>query len=132
MAYSIMVIDDSETIQNVLERTLAMTKLPIDTIVKANNGKEALQLLGSRWIDIIFTDINMPQMNGVEFITAMNEHIEYRDIPIVVISTEGSQARIEELRRKGIRGYLRKPFTPESIRDIIITTLGGWDAIDKQ
>ncbi|MBN1980160.1 MAG: response regulator [Chitinivibrionales bacterium] len=131
MAYTILVVDDSETILSVLERTLAMTKLPIDEILKAGNGKEALEILKMKWVDIVFTDINMPQMNGVEFVTVMHDHHEYCEIPVIVISTEGSQTRIEELRRKGIKGYLRKPFTPESIRDIIVSTLGGWDAISK-
>ena len=56
----------------------------------------------------------------------MNAHPEYKDIPVVVVSTEGSTTRIAELRSKGIKGYLRKPFTPENIRDVIIQTLGEW------
>jgi two-component system chemotaxis response regulator CheY len=127
MAYTIMVVDDSETIRAVLERTIGMTKLPVDTIIKAKNGKDALQKLADHWIDIVFTDINMPEMSGIELVDAMNNHNEYRDIPVVIVSTEGSKTRIEELRRKGVKGYLRKPFTPENIRDIIIETLGGWD-----
>ena len=128
MAYTIMVVDDSETIRTVLERTIGMTKLPVDAITKAENGKAALDKLSDNWVDIVFTDINMPEMNGIELVDAMNDHPELRDIPVVIVSTEGSKARIEELRSKGIKGYLRKPFTPENIRDIIIETLGGWDA----
>lgn len=128
MAYTIMVVDDSETIRAVLERTIGMTKLPVADIIQAVHGKDALQKLEHHWVDIVFTDINMPEMSGVELVDAMNEHPEFRDIPVVIVSTEGSKTRIEELRRKGIKGYLRKPFTPENIRDIIIETLGGWDA----
>lgn len=128
MAYTIMVVDDSETIRSVLERTIGMTKLPVDAIIQAVNGKDALNKLSENWVDIVFTDINMPQMSGIELVDAMNEHPEYREIPVVIVSTEGSKSRIEELRKKGIKGYLRKPFTPENIRDIIIETLGGWDA----
>lgn len=127
MAYTILIVDDSETIREVLARTITMTKLPVDEIIKAENGKDALEKLGNNWIDIIFTDINMPEMNGVEFIDTMNNHSEFKDIPVIIVSTEGSKARIEELQKKGIKGYLRKPFTPEKIRDIIIETLGGWD-----
>ncbi|MBD3317808.1 MAG: response regulator [Chitinivibrionales bacterium] len=127
MAYTIMVVDDSETIRSVLERTIKMTKLPVDRILEAPNGKEALVKLADDWVDIIFTDLNMPEMSGSELVDALNEDVELRDVPVVIVSTEGSQTRIEELRKKGIRGYLRKPFTPESIRDIIINTLGEWD-----
>ena len=127
MAYTIMVVDDSETIRTVLERTIGMTKLPVDAIIKAENGKDALDKLADNWVDIVFTDINMPKMNGIELVDSMNDHPELKDIPVVIVSTEGSKARIEELRSKGIKGYLRKPFTPENIRDIILETLGGWD-----
>ncbi len=128
MAYTIMVVDDSETIRSVLERTIGMTKLPVDAIIKAENGKDALEKLADNWVDIVFTDINMPEMNGIELVDEMNNHAEYQDIPVVIVSTEGSKSRIEQLRQKGIKGYLRKPFTPENIRDVIIETLGGWDA----
>lgn len=131
MAYTIMVVDDSETIRAVLQRTIGMTKLPVNEVIQAENGKDALKKLENNWVDIVFSDINMPQMNGIELVDAMISHSEYKDIPIVIVSTEGSQTRIEELRRKGIKGYLRKPFTPENIRDIILETLGGWDADGK-
>mgnify|MGYP002749776402 FL=1 len=127
MAYTIMIVDDSETIREVLTRSIHMTKLPLEEIIQADNGITALEKLEDNWIDIIFTDINMPQMNGIELINALNENAEYKDIPVVIVSTEGSKKRIEELYRKGIKGYLRKPFTPEKIRDVIIKTLGGWD-----
>jgi len=127
MAYTIMIVDDSETIREVLARSIHMTKLPVEEIIQADNGITALEKLEDNWIDIIFTDINMPQMNGVDLLNALNKNAEYKDIPVVIVSTEGSKKRIEELQKKGIKGYLRKPFTPEKIRDIIIKTLGGWD-----
>jgi two-component system chemotaxis response regulator CheY len=122
-----MIVDDSLTIREVLTRSIEMTKLPLEEIVQADNGITALKKLEDNWIDIIFTDINMPQMNGIELINALKENAEYKDIPVVIVSTEGSKKRIEELYKKGIKGYLRKPFTPEIIRDVIIKTLGGWD-----
>ena len=127
MAYTIMIVDDSQTIRNVLERTLAMTKLPVDAVIQAINGRDALEKLKDKWVDIVFTDIHMPEMSGMELVDAMSADAELSDIPVVVVSTEGSATRIEELRQKGIKGYLRKPFTPENIRDIITRTLGGWD-----
>ena len=128
MAYTVMVVDDSETIRAVLERSLAMTKLPIDAVIHAVNGKDALGKLKSVWVDIVFSDIHMPEMDGIALVGAMQANAELRDIPVVIVSTEGSATRIAELKEKGIKGYLRKPFTPEKIRDIIIETLGAWDA----
>jgi two-component system, chemotaxis family, chemotaxis protein CheY len=127
MAYTVMVVDDSETIRAVLERSLAMTKLPIDALIKAQNGREALDKLKEQWVDIVFSDIHMPIMTGIELVEAMQKSPELREIPVVIVSTEGSATRIEELKKKGIKGYLRKPFTPEKLRDVIIQTLGDWN-----
>lgn len=127
MGYTIMVVDDSETIRSMLERTIGMTRLPVDGIIKAANGKEALDKLAKTWVDIVFTDIHMPVMSGIQLIDEMNKNSEFRDIPVIIVSTEGSKQRIEDLQKKGIKGYLRKPFTPEDIRDVILTTLGGWE-----
>ncbi len=127
MAYTIMIVDDSETIRSVLVRSFAMAKLPIDSIIQAVNGKDALEKLGTAYVDIIFTDINMPEMDGITLFETMRGHPEYQDIPVVVVSTEGSATRIAELQQKGIRGYLRKPFTPEKLRTVIIETLGAWE-----
>ncbi|HEX7510778.1 MAG TPA: response regulator [Chitinivibrionales bacterium] len=127
MAYSILIVDDSETIRGVLERTLAMTKLPIDTIIQATNGRDAIDKLKEAWVDIVFTDINMPVMDGIAFIDEISAHPELKNIPVVIVSTEGSKTRIEALKKKGVKGYLRKPFTPENIRDIIVETLGAWE-----
>jgi len=127
MAYTIMVVDDSETIRAVLERSLTMTKLPILEVIKAVNGKDALDKLKDNWVDIVFSDINMPVMDGIELVTSMQKNAELKAIPVIIVSTEGSATRIEALKKMGIKGYLRKPFTPEKIRDIIIQTLGEWD-----
>jgi two-component system, chemotaxis family, chemotaxis protein CheY len=128
MAYTILIVDDSQTIRSMLERSLTMTGLPIDAVIQAQHGREALDILAAMWVDIVFTDIHMPELDGIGLITAMQASKEFKDIPIVVVSTEGSASRISELTRKGIKGYLRKPFTPEKIRDVIVSTLGVWNA----
>ncbi len=128
MAYTILIVDDSETIRGVLKRTIQMTKLPIHEIIAAANGKEALEKLDTRWVDIVFSDINMPEMNGIELIREMKSDSEYSDIPVAIISTEGSKTRIQEIMNMGVSGFIRKPFTPEQIREVILDNLGGWDA----
>jgi two-component system chemotaxis response regulator CheY len=124
MSFSILIVDDSEIIREVLERTLHMTKMPFSNIFKVPNGAEALKVLKDQWIDLVFTDIHMPIMGGIELIETMHASAELRDIPVVVISTEGSTTRIEQLKSFDIKGYLRKPFSPESIRDTLNATLG--------
>lgn len=124
MSFSILVVDDSEIIREVLQRTLSMTKIPFSNIFKAGNGVEALTILKDQWVDLVFTDIHMPVMGGIELIETMHSSPEYKDIPVVVISTEGSTTRIDQLKSLDIKGYLRKPFTPESIRDVLNSTLG--------
>ena len=127
MGYTILLVDDSETIRMALERAIGMTDLVVDEIVQAANGREALEKLGEKWVDIVFTDINMPEMNGIVLVEEIKKNPEYAQLPVVVVSTEGSSQRIEELTQKGIAGYLRKPFTPERIRDMVLLTLGGWN-----
>ncbi len=128
MGYTVLIVDDSDIIRSVLERTLRMSRLPLDEVLTACNGKEALEKLNGNWVDIVFTDIHMPEMSGIELIDAMNSDAELSEIPVIIVSTEGSAARIEELKSKGVRAYLRKPFTPESIRVVVVDTLGEWDA----
>jgi two-component system chemotaxis response regulator CheY len=128
MAYTIMVVDDSETIRCMLERSLKMTQLPVEMVIHAENGKDALAKMAEHWVDIVFSDIHMPVMTGIELVESMGRDAELRDIPVVIVSTEGSTTRIEELTKMGIKGYLRKPFTPEKVRDVIVSTLGAWNA----
>lgn len=113
--YSLLIVDDSEIIRSVLQRTLNMAKIPVSNVCQASNGQEAMEILDNTWIDLVMTDLNMPVMSGFELINIMHKRNDLNLIPIVVISTEGSALRIDELKERGVKGYLRKPFTPESI-----------------
>lgn len=127
MALNILLVDDSATVRAVVTKSLRLAQAPVNELFEASNGKEALGILAEQWVDLVFADINMPVMNGVEMIEKMSEDGLLKTIPVVVISTEGSTTRIEELRLLGVRGYLRKPFTPEQIREIIDQVTGGRD-----
>lgn len=124
MAYNILVVDDSKTIRSVIAKTLKLSKIDIKDIFEAADGKEALECLRNNWIDIVLSDLNMPVMTGVELVNTMAEDGLLKDIPVIVISTDGSATRIQELKDKGIREYIRKPFTPESVGEIIDKVLG--------
>ena len=119
MSYNILVVDDSETIRAVIARTLDIANVPVNILYEATNGREALDILNENWVDLVFADINMPEMNGVEMVEQMSKDGILQTVPVVIVSTEGSQTRIEELKAKGVQGYVRKPFTPEVIRKVV-------------
>jgi len=126
MGYTVLLVDDSETIRGAMERTFRMAKLPMDEVIHASNGAEAIEILRKRWVDIVLADINMPVMNGVDLVKNMKANPEWREIPVAIVSTEGSTTRIAELNSVGVSGYLRKPCRPEEIRDLLHKVLGQW------
>lgn len=125
MAYNVLIVDDSSTVRSVIEKTLHVSGVNLGNVYLAANGKEALELLQSNWVDIVFADINMPVMTGIEMIDKMEADGILSSIPVVIISTEGSSTRIEELKKKGIRGYIRKPFSPEKVKKAFLEILGN-------
>ncbi|HOW17862.1 MAG TPA: response regulator [Phycisphaerae bacterium] len=118
MALNVLIVDDSATMRHMVARTLQMSGLALGNVAEATNGREGLDVLEREWIDVIFVDINMPVMGGIEMIDAVRRKPELANLPIVVISTESSQTRIEEVRRRGVR-FVHKPFTPECVREVI-------------
>ncbi|MCC6933974.1 MAG: response regulator [Deltaproteobacteria bacterium] len=128
MSYNILIVDDSNIVRKVLIKTLNIAGLPINQIVEAKNGQQALDLLKDNWIDLIFLDINMPIMNGMEFMQHIRESHDYDETPIIIVSTEGSKERQHELFDKNIKAYLRKPITPKMLANKINKILGGQDS----
>jgi len=127
MALNILVVDDSNTVRAVIVKTLQICGVPINEIHQAANGKEALDTLKDHWVDLIFSDINMPVMGGVEMIQQMQQDDMLKTIPVIVVSTEGSATRIEQLKAQGVKAYIRKPFTPELVRAVVLDIIGETD-----
>jgi two-component system, chemotaxis family, chemotaxis protein CheY len=133
MQLNILVVDDSKVTRKMIGRTLAMAGIPVGTLMEAENGAEGLKKMNALLLmerapfDVVIADINMPEMNGVEMIEHMIKDPKLKGIPVIVVSTEGSQTRIEELRGLGVQAYIRKPFTPEDVRDMIRQIVGDWD-----
>jgi two-component system chemotaxis response regulator CheY len=125
MALNIMIVDDSETVRSVLAKALRLSGVEVNELHQASNGREALDLMAANWIDLIFCDINMPVMGGVEMIEAMQTDEAINNVPVVIVSTEGSKTRMEQLKSKGVVAYIRKPFTPETIRSTVESVIGG-------
>ena len=127
MALNILIVDDSLTVRSVIKKTLKIADIPYNEIHEAENGKQALEVLSENWIDLVFADINMPVMTGVEMVEKMAEDSMLDNIPVVVVSTEGSTTRIEELKNLGIRAYIRKPFAPEALKEVVDQVIGEID-----
>jgi len=125
VAYNILIVDDSQTMRSMLVKTLRMTELDLGEILVAVNGKDALEKLRDHWVDLVMTDLNMPEMTGLELIDAMAANGLFSSVPVIVISTDGSEGRIQQLKHQGVREYVRKPFTPEVISEAIVRVLGG-------
>lgn len=124
MSHHILIVDDSILMRAALKRTIEMVGIDTASISEAGNGHEALEILKNNSVDLILTDLNMPEMNGFDLVKAIKGSSEYQDIPVIVITTESSVIRIEDLQAEGIKDYLHKPFTPEQFRDTITTSLG--------
>ncbi len=126
MALNILVVDDSSVMRAIIIKTLHLSQLPLGEVHQAANGQEALKVLDGNWVDLALVDINMPVMDGEEMINRLRQNPATSDLPVIIVSTEGSESRKEVLMQKGAR-FVHKPFTPETLRDAILRTLGGLD-----
>jgi two-component system chemotaxis response regulator CheY len=124
MAFSLMVVDDSPAMRSFIVRVIQLTGLEVGSCLQAANGQEALDLLRDNWVDLVLTDINMPVMNGEEFLRLMEEDEMLRTIPVLVVSTDGSEHRVQRMMSLGAKGYVRKPFSPELLRENMENLLG--------
>ncbi|MDF1615170.1 response regulator [Desulfurivibrio dismutans] len=123
MAFNILVADDSATMRVVIKKTVEMAGVPVGEFFEAAHGKEAMEILERNWIDVVLSDINMPVMGGMELLSEVKKNDDFRHIPVVFITTESSEARMEEARQQGAAGYIKKPFQPETIKTILYDVL---------
>ena len=112
----VLIVDDSEAIRKILLRVLRQAEVPLGEVYEAGDGEEALEILRTKSVGLILSDINMPNMDGMEFLSKVRAEQAWQKIPIVIVSTEGAQARVLEALERGASGYLRKPFTAEQIK----------------
>jgi two-component system, chemotaxis family, chemotaxis protein CheY len=116
----VLIVDDSAAIRKILQRVLRQTEIPIGTVYEAGDGVEALETLRRQAIGLVLSDINMPNMDGLEFLTKMRAEDVWRGIPVLMVSTEGTQAKVLEAVERGASGYVRKPFTAEQIKEKLV------------
>ena len=120
MKKRILLVDDSSVMLKLVTRAIRQTGLDVEVVAEAGNGKQALAVLAAQPIDLVFCDWNMPEMNGIEFLV---EARKTHTVPIVMLTTEGTNDKTLEAMTKGATGYLTKPFTPEVLQQSIKTVL---------
>lgn len=120
-----LIVDDSSVMRKIVERSLRQAGIGVTQVFEAGNGAEALGVLKDNQVDLILCDINMPVMDGLEFLQQLPTVANAKGVPVVMITTEGSEAHVVKALSCGARGYIRKPFTPEQVKEHVIPILGG-------
>jgi two-component system chemotaxis response regulator CheY len=116
---TILIVDDSRTMRKVIANRIAESGLPIRTVLEAQHGQAALDVLSGTPVDVVLTDINMPVMNGLDLISKIRENPAWDALPVLVVSTEGKGPMGKEAVIRGANNLLRKPFTAENIRELL-------------
>lgn len=112
----VLIIDDSAVMRKIIQRNILQSGLLVDEFVEAADGREGLEKVTTNNIDLILCDWNMPNMTGIEFVKALRGSGQKGNVPIVMVTTEGGDAKIEEAKKSGANGYLTKPFTPDQLK----------------
>jgi two-component system chemotaxis response regulator CheY len=123
MKGTILVVDDSAMMRKVVLRTLKMADIEFDQVLEAGDGLEALAFLRANKVELIMCDINMPVMSGLEFLQQVKDDKLAPGVPIVMVTTEGSEPQVRQAILVGARGYIRKPFTLEHIKNSVAPLL---------
>ena len=112
----VLIIDDSAVMSKIIQRNIQQSGLLVDEFVEAGDGREGLEKATTNNIDLILCDWNMPNMTGIDFVKALRSSGQKSNIPIVMVTTEGGESKIEEAKNSGANGYLTKPFTPDQLK----------------
>lgn len=122
---SILIVDDSSVMRKIVERALRQAGLPIANVFEASSGVEALDVVGCKQVNLILSDINMPQMDGLEFLRQLRQRELAPNVPVVMITTESSEEHVKAAIVAGAQGYIRKPFTAEQVKDRVLPLVGA-------
>jgi two-component system, chemotaxis family, chemotaxis protein CheY len=124
MSFNLLIVDDSSSMRSVVKKIVGLSGIDVNQLLEADNGRRALEVLGGDWVDAVILDINMPEMNGLELLKKMGEDTLMKSIPVVMISTEASEAHIKTAFELGAKGFIRKPFLPEEVGKMLLGVLG--------
>jgi two-component system chemotaxis response regulator CheY len=117
MSLDVLIVDDSAAIRKILHRVLMQAEVPLGKVLEANDGMEAIEKLKTEKVGLILSDINMPNMDGIELLGRLKADASFKSVPILMVTTEGSQAKVLQALELGANGYVRKPFTAEQIKE---------------
>lgn len=119
-----LIVDDSSVMRKIVERSLRQAGVEMSAVLEAGNGAEALAVLADNRVDLILCDINMPVMDGLELVKQLPAVENAKGVPVVMITTEGSESHVVQALSAGARGYIRKPFTAEQVKEHVLPLLG--------
>lgn len=117
MALDVLIVDDSAAIRKILHRVLVQAEIPLGRVVEAGDGVEALQALQNQQVNLILSDINMPNMDGLQLLSALKAQDDLKGVPVIMVTTEGGSSKVMEAVNLGAAGYVRKPFTADQIKE---------------
>ena len=119
MGKNVLLVDDSSTMRKIIGRSLRQAGIAFDNIFEAGDGLEALEVLEKEQVDIVLSDINMPNMDGIAFLREKSSRDAIKDIPVLMISTETGEDIIGEAKSLGALGAIKKPFTPDKVNEVL-------------
>jgi two-component system chemotaxis response regulator CheY len=120
-----LIVDDSSVMRKIVERALRQAGLDPLVVHEAGSGIEGLDLLRAKRVDLIVSDINMPSMDGLEFLRQIREQNLAPGVPVVMITTESSEEHVKQAILAGAQGYIRKPFTAEQVKERVLPLLNA-------
>ncbi len=124
-ALRVLIVDDSSVMRKIVDRSLRQAGLDLKEVFEASNGAEALARMQETRVDLILSDINMPTMDGLELVKQLQAVDNAKGVPIVMITTEAGESNVVQALSCGAKGYIRKPFSPDQIKERIIPLLQG-------
>jgi len=117
MTRNVLIVDDSAVMRKIVMRTLRQADVQVDQVFEAGDGSDALGVISSESVDLVLSDVNMPNMDGFEFVKqARSQNFE---APIVMVTTEGSEDRVKDALASGVQGYVVKPFTADDLKEAL-------------
>ena len=120
-----LIVDDSSVMRKIVERSLRQAGLDPLVVYEAGNGAEGVDMLKAKPVDLILSDINMPSMDGLEFLRQIKAQNLAPGVPVVMITTESSEEHVKQAILAGARGYIRKPFTAEQVKERVLPLLNA-------
>jgi two-component system, chemotaxis family, chemotaxis protein CheY len=121
----VLIVDDSSVMRKIVERSLRQAGLEPMVVLEAGSGVEGLQVLSGQSVHLILSDINMPSMDGLEFLRQLRSQNLADGVPVVMITTESSEEHVKQAILAGAQGYIRKPFTAEQVKERVLPLLAA-------